>query len=43
MDVIGKDDSKMYHLEQLRNFNKYYFDPYLNETIPYRESALEEV
>ena len=39
MEFIGKDDAEKYynHLETLRNLNKFYFEPYLNENIPYKE------
>jgi hypothetical protein len=43
MEMISKDDSDLYQESQLKNFNKFYFDPYLNETIPYREDYLPKI
>ena len=37
--VIGVDDKSFYENEQLSNLNRYYFLPYLNEEIPYKEGV----
>ena len=37
--VIGIDDKSYYENEQLGNLNRYYFLPYLNEEIPYKEGV----
>ena len=37
--VIGIDDKSFYENEQLSNLNRYYFLPYLNEDIPYKEGV----
>jgi len=38
-EVIHADDRGTYDNEQLRNINRYYFLPYLNEDIPYKETV----
>jgi hypothetical protein len=38
-EVIGSDDQQMYENELLRNINRYYFVPYLDERIPYKENV----
>lgn len=37
--VIGIDDKSFYENEQLSNLNRYYFLPYMNEEIPYKEGV----
>lgn len=37
--VINEDDCSKYSNEQLRNLNQYYFQPYLDTQIPYKESV----
>lgn len=37
--MIGIDDKSLYENEQLSNLNRYYFLPYLNEEIPYKEGV----
>ena len=37
VEVISVKDESYYENETLRNINKYYFLPILDETIPYRE------
>lgn len=37
--VIGIDDKSLYENEQLSNLNRYYFLPYLDEEIPYKEGV----
>lgn len=39
----GDDDSGIYRNEQLRNINRYYFNPFLDESIPYKPSVLGAV
>jgi hypothetical protein len=38
-EVIGCDDQQIYENELLRNINRYYFVPYLDERIPYKENV----
>ena len=38
-EVIQTDDRGSYENEQLRNINRYYFLPYLDEEIPYKEAV----
>lgn len=33
----------MYDYEYLKNFNKYYFEPFLNDNIPYRDEQYEVI
>jgi hypothetical protein len=42
-EVIQVDDRSLYTNEQLRNINMYYFSPYLDTAIPYKEAVREVV
>ena len=41
--IITTDDKKAYKNEILGNLSKYYFQPYLDDTIPYKPSYRREV
>ena len=38
-DVICIDDKAMFENEQLSNLNRYYFIPFLDDSIPYKETS----
>ena len=38
-NVIGIKDQDLYEHEQLRNINRYYFEPFLDAEIPYKENG----
>ncbi|CDW73308.1 UNKNOWN [Stylonychia lemnae] len=42
-DSVLKDDQGKYDKEIFGNFNKYYFSKYVDETIPYREEAQQQL
>ena len=37
------DDRPLFELEQLRNLNRFYFQPILDETIPYHNTVKRDV
>jgi hypothetical protein len=41
--VLGQDDKGLYNVEQLKNLNRYYFLPFLDEKIQFREEIKPNV